>query len=158
MFIGFLGFAGFEFCDHHPIVQSRINRSNEKRQQLLNKAVFSMSSRRAKRRALPSPLSTSRATRLSWTSSRKRHGILPTLDDGTLGVKLTNENFVSKFIKDYDKHLNGMVPKFFTLAPLLFGIGHCAGDVDYSAGKFHGAHVWECQPSASTSCGTLPIL
>ena len=95
MFIDVLGFAGFEFCGHHPIVQSRINRSNEKMQQFLNNAVFSMSSRRAKRRALPSPLSTSRAT---------RHGILPTLDDGTLGGKLTDEKFVSKFIKDHDKH------------------------------------------------------
>eukprot|EP00928_Gymnodinium_smaydae_P012440 TRINITY_DN14509_c0_g1_i8.p1 TRINITY_DN14509_c0_g1~~TRINITY_DN14509_c0_g1_i8.p1 ORF type:complete len:2518 (-),score=674.12 TRINITY_DN14509_c0_g1_i8:177-7640(-) len=146
VFFGVLDIAGFEFFETNLLEQLFINFSNEKLQQYFNNSVFKKEIEEYTAEGVP-------VSNIKWKDNQDvldliegTMGLLPMLDDATMGVRQTDEQFTTKVLQQHGKNTILVQPKFRNNDKLLFGVKHYAGDVMYTTAGFIEKNVATAAP------------
>jgi len=128
--MGILDIAGFESFTVNSLEQLMINLSNEHLQQYFNKVVFKEELEESAREGIQMEGKIEFADNADCLSLIDgKAGLLDLLDETMVVPKVTDMTYVTKVLKQHDKHPRIIAPKF---AKLGFGIRHFAGNVQYT--------------------------
>jgi myosin V len=138
--IGILDIFGFEIFEHNTFEQLCINFTNEKLQQVFNRAVFKDEAQACKEQGIPPPNSLGFADNQDVLDlmESKPMGLMLMLDEEVRVVRGSDESFLRKMFKQHLQKSKRLLDKKkgYKTKRTEFWIVHFAGDVKYDVTGF----------------------